>query len=246
MYCYLYDDFIQENKRFEKELLRIENRLTDLGIAGKISRLALFRNAEEMIRDEIDRGTTTVVVVGNDDTVRKVLNVMSQSDVVLGIIPIGPNNELSRVMGVPEGVAACDVLSARRVSTIDVGTINGRKFVTGVSVPEFKAELMADNGRFRIVSTSKSQLEIRNLQSSSDPCDGTLDVVIDSQVKSTRPFGRKKITQSVVPFRSLAIRSDLPISLLADGQEMQATRFDISIDSRVLRVITGKDRTFSG
>ena len=33
MYCYLYDDFIQENKRFEKELLKIENRLTDLGIA---------------------------------------------------------------------------------------------------------------------------------------------------------------------------------------------------------------------
>ncbi|MEK7615408.1 MAG: diacylglycerol kinase family protein, partial [Patescibacteria group bacterium] len=172
MYCYLYDEFIQENKRFERELLLIENRLTDLGIAGKISRLALFRNAEEMIRDEIDRGVQTVVVLGNDDTVRKVLDVISESDVVLGVIPFGPKNELARLLGIPQGVAACDVLSARRVEKIDMGTINGRKFITGISVPNFKAELMCNDGSYRIVATSAANLEIQNLAEVANPCDG--------------------------------------------------------------------------
>ncbi len=246
MYCYLYDEFIQENKRYERELLQIENRLTDLGIAGKISRLALFRNAEEMIRDEIDRGVKTVVVLGNDDTVRKLLDVISESDVVLGIIPIGSKNELARLFGIPLGVAACDVLSARRVEQIDMGTINGRKFITGVHVPNFKAELMCNDGKYRIVPTSRADLQIDNLAEVTNPCDGILKANIRASVKTGwGPFARRRETNSILPFRFLAIRSEKPIAAYADGQEMQGTRFDIGIEPMTLRVIIGKQRAFS-
>lgn len=247
MYCYLYDDFIQDNKRYERELLEIENRLTDLGIAGKISRLALFRNAEEMIRDEIDRGVQTVVVLGNDDTIRKVLDVISECKVVLGLIPIGPKNELARLLGIPNGVAACDVLSARRIEDVDVGTINGRKFVTGVRVPDFRAELMCDDGKYRIVPTSRADLEIQNLADVCNPCDGILKANIRTSVKTGwGPFARHQETQSVLPFQFLAIRSDKPILLFADGEEMQGTRFDIGVERMTLKVIAGRDRVFSG
>lgn len=246
MYCYLYDEFIQENKRYERELLQIENRLTDLGIAGKISRLALFRNAEEMIRDEIDRGVQTVVVLGNDDTVRKLLDVISESDVVLGIIPIGPKNELARLLGIPSGLAACDVLSARRIEQIDVGTINGRKFITGVQVPNFRAELMCNDGKYRIHPTSQANLEIKNLADVTNPCDGLLEAVIHASVRrGWGPFSKRQQTNSVLPFKFLAIRSDKPIAAFADGEEMQGTRFDIGIEPLTLRVITGKQRAFA-
>ena len=33
MYYYIYDEFVQDQK-YEKELLRIENRLADLGLSG--------------------------------------------------------------------------------------------------------------------------------------------------------------------------------------------------------------------
>ncbi|MBM5789927.1 hypothetical protein FJZ23_02475, partial [Candidatus Parcubacteria bacterium] len=195
MYCYLYDDFLQGNKRYERELLQVENRLTDLGIAGKISRLALFRNAEEMVRDEIERGVKTVVVLGNDDTVRKLLDVISESDVVLGLIPFGPKNDLARLLGIPHGVAACDVLSARRVEQIDIGTINGRKFITGVTVPDFRAELMCDDGKYRIVPTSRANLEITNLADVTDPCDGRLEAKIRASVrKGWGPFAKHRET----------------------------------------------------
>lgn len=246
MYCYLYDEFIQENKRYERELLQIENRLTDLGIAGKISRLALFRNAEEMIRDEIDRGVQTVVVLGNDDTVRTLLDVLSESDVVLGIIPIGPKNDLARLFGVPAGIAACDVLSARRIEQIDVGTINGRKFITGVHVPNFRAELMCNDGKYRILPTSQADLKIKNLADMNDPCDGVLEAVIHATVRrGWGPFSKQQETDSILPFQCLAIRSDKPIAAYADGQEMQGTRFDIGIEPLTLRVIMGKERVFA-
>ncbi|MBI4437539.1 hypothetical protein HY631_01170 [Candidatus Uhrbacteria bacterium] len=245
MYCYLYDEYIQQNKRYERELLKIENRLTDLGIAGKISRLALFRNAEEMIRDEIERGVQTVVVLGNDETVRKVIDVVADCEVVLGIIPIGPGNELARMMGIPEGVAACDVLSARRIETIDVGTVNGRRFVTGLSVPDFHAELTCED-QFRITPTARrAELEIRNLADVANPCDGKFEAVIRAAVKTGWGiFGRKTLKESVFPMKSLAIRSENPISLFVDGEEMTSTRFDIGIEPMFLRVIAGKERVF--
>ncbi len=245
MYCYLYDEYIQENKRYERELLQIENRLTDLGIAGKITRLALFRNAEEMIRDEIERGVTTVVVLGNDETIRKVIDVVAESEVVLGLIPIGPKNELARMMGIPQGVAACDVLSARRIETIDIGTVNGRKFVTGLTIPNFRAELNCED-RFRITPTARyADLEIRNLADITNPCDGMFEAVIRAAVKTGWwIFGRSRLKESVFPMKSLAIRSEKPISLFVDGEEMIATRFDIGIEAMMLRVITGKARVF--
>ncbi len=242
MYCYLYDDYIQGDKRFEKELLQIENRLTDLGISGKISRLALFRNAEEMIRDEIDKGVDTVVVLGNDDTVRKVLNVIVESGVVFAIIPIGPKNELARLLGVPEGIAACDVLSARRIERIDIGTVNEKKFIISVNVPEFKAELTFED-KYRIIPIAKAELKIENLAEVSDPCDGLLYAEIKSSVKKG-VFKKSKLVKSVFPIESLAIRSDKPFVLYADGEEMKGARFDIGVESMALKVISGKERVF--
>lgn len=245
MYCYLYDEYIQQNKRFERELLRIENRLTDLGIAGKVSRLALFRNAQEMIRDEIERGVSTIIVVGNDETVRKVVDVVAESDVVLGIIPIGPGNELARLIGIPEGVAACDVLSARRIERIDVGTVNGRRFITGLSMPNFHAEITCED-KFRVTSVARqAELQIRNLGDVTDPRDGRFEAVIRSAVKTGWGiFARTQLKESILPLSSMAIRSEKPISLFVDGEEMKSTRFDIGIEPMVLRVITGKTRVF--
>lgn len=245
MYCYLYDEFIQENKRFERELLRIENRLTDLGVTGKVSRLALFRDAQEMIRDEIERGVSTIVVVGNDETVRKVIDVVTDNEVVLGIIPIGPQNELARMMGIPEGVAACDVLSARRIEKIDVGIVNGRRFVTGLTMPNFHAEITCED-KFRVTSVARqAELEIRNLADVTDPKDGRFEAVIRSAIKKGWGiFGRTQLKESVLPLKSMAIRSEKPISLFVDGEEMKSTRFDIGIEPLVLNIITGKSRVF--
>lgn len=251
MYYYIYDEHTQD-KRYEKEVLAIENRLTDLGISGKVARLALFRNAEEMIRDEIRRGVQTVVVVGNDATVRKVINVVVETGVTFGILPVGFPNMVATLMGVPKGEEACDVLSARHVETIDTGSVNGRRFIGGISMPKFQAELTCD-GTFRLTPKHEGALQIRNLvvgetwhqDEIANPTDGKLEAVIEVEVASGWGIlKRKKVCKTVIPFETLAIRCEEPSTLFVDGEELTANRFDIDVESGTLKMITGRGRMF--
>ena len=67
MYYYIYDSYLAE-KKYESTIARIENRLTDLGINGKINRLSFLKNIHQIIGEEVKRGVKTVVVVGSDET----------------------------------------------------------------------------------------------------------------------------------------------------------------------------------
>lgn len=251
MYYYIYDEFVQD-KKYERELLNIETRLTDLGIAGKISRLALFKRADELIRDETKRGVTTIVAVGNDDTVHKVIDVVADTGVTFGLIPLGPKNTIAKLLGIPEGLAACDVLSNRIIETIDTGMLNGKRFVTGVSIPRTQAEITCE-GKYRIHPTQDGTIEVRNLACGevtdatdvSNPRDGLFDTVIRVMTnRGGRIFRKMRMGQTVLPLRSLAIRSQDPIAVLADGNEILGTRFDITVEPLNLHVITGKARMF--
>lgn len=73
MYFYLYDSFVAE-KKYERTIALIESRLVDIGISGKVGRMTPFTNPRNLIRDEIRCGAKTIVIVGNDETIVKVLD----------------------------------------------------------------------------------------------------------------------------------------------------------------------------
>lgn len=248
MYCYIYDEFVQD-KRYEKDLLSLETRLTDLGIEGKIIRLALFRDPSELVRDAIVRGATTIIAVGGDATVRKILDVVTQSGAVLGLIPIGEPSTLAKIFGLPGGIASCDILSQRIIETIDLGVVNDRSFLHCLSAPHFSAEMVCD-GQYRLQPKEAGALEVRNIggpdlskDSMADPRDGVLDTVV--RVGTKRGFfRRKRVGETVLPLRSLQIRSKEPIEIFADGEALSATDFEITIVPNRLPVITGRKRLF--
>jgi len=252
VYFYIYDEFVQ-NKRFEKELLQIENRLTDLGIAGKVARLALFRDVEEMVRDELRRGVTSVIVVGNDTTVRRVLDVLVEHRVTLGMIPLGEPGVIANVFGLPVGLPACDVLSARILETVDAGMINGKRFLTSVSIPKFSGSI-AFGDAYRAIVDHPASVSIRNVALSepefglgvAHPCDGSLETVVRVQLPRgwKGMLGGKKIGVSVLPTAAMTLKSEEPVILTVDGEEMGGSRFDVSVEPGILKVITGKGRLF--
>ena len=88
MFTYIYDDFVTD-KKHERQLSLIENRLTDLGISGRIERLTMFKNIRDIITDAERRGCETVVAVGNDETVGKLVEVAGDFDLAFGVIPVG-------------------------------------------------------------------------------------------------------------------------------------------------------------
>ena len=71
MYCYIYDTFTSQ-KKYEKQLIKIEAALTDLGIMGKVYKLNVLKNLENIIEEALADGIKNIVAVGNDQTVSKV------------------------------------------------------------------------------------------------------------------------------------------------------------------------------
>src|SRR3989344_4911991 len=118
MYYYLYDPQLSD-KKYNNIIARIETRLTDLGINGKINRLSFLKNINQVLAEEIKRGVKTIIIVGDDKTIGQVINLIADFNVTIGVIPIGPNNNIARLLGLPSEESACDVISSRIIKKID-------------------------------------------------------------------------------------------------------------------------------
>ncbi|MEI7741829.1 MAG: diacylglycerol kinase family protein [bacterium] len=248
-YFYVYDKFVQE-KRYEREIIRVEQKLTDIGIQGKVGRLALFRNAVELVRDEVRRGATTIVVVGNDATFHQLMGVLPELGIAVGFIPVGDSCRISQVLGVPPGAEACDVLSARLTETLDVGKINNQYFLTSVDVFHQNAVLDID-GKFKISTPTGGGIEVRNLGSLgykdlkeglADPRDGKLDTIIFADLPKEGIFSKSRTTQSSIPLHHLNIVGEGPLTAIVDGVECKFENIRIEAVPKILKVITGKGR----
>jgi YegS/Rv2252/BmrU family lipid kinase len=74
-------------------------------------------------------GEVTVVMSG-DGLIGQIAGALAGTGAALGIIPGGRGNDLARVLGIPADVeGAADILAARTTREIDVGEVNGRRFV---------------------------------------------------------------------------------------------------------------------
>jgi YegS/Rv2252/BmrU family lipid kinase len=80
-------------------------------------------------RQSAARGEIPVVMSG-DGLVGQIGGVLAAGEVPMGIIPGGRGNDLARVLGIPtETAGAADVLAAGNVRRIDVGEVNGHRFL---------------------------------------------------------------------------------------------------------------------
>ena len=71
-----------------------------------------------------------VVVISGDGLIGQVGGALAGGDGVLGVIPAGRGNDFARVLGIPtEPEAAVEVLAEGAVRRIDVGEVNGRRFL---------------------------------------------------------------------------------------------------------------------
>ena len=131
MYYYLYDSCLNQ-KKYNNLLAKVETRLTDLGINGKINYLSFLKNIEQILQEEIKRGVKTVVVVGNDRTFGQTLGTLAGLGVTIGLIPIDKSSQIAKFLGLPDGERACDTISSRIIKKIDLGQINNCYFFTSL------------------------------------------------------------------------------------------------------------------
>jgi hypothetical protein len=251
MYVYLYDNFLRQRK-FEPTIKTMETRLTDFGIAGKIIRLQAFTNAEAVIEEEKKRGATTIVIVGNDQTFGQVLSRAATCNILFGFLPIGPNNSIAEVLGIPVGPEACDVLSKRRKLRLDVGWFNNRYFVSQLHIPTSDIAIEYDE-KFRVMAKNKMELVVCNLQpfiwqdKRKDfvvhPQDGKLEAFI-RPVAGRGIIGLRYEEPSIFPFEEMIVSSRKPFVVEADGKESKEIKIKIKLAKSRIEMVVGKERRF--
>lgn len=113
---------------------KLKERLKELGIAGEFVKSTGPGDITRLTKMAIDKNYKTIVAVGGDGTINEIINGIGDAKVALGIIPLGSNNELANMLGIPDWQVACNILAARKVEEVDLGRINNKLFVTAASI----------------------------------------------------------------------------------------------------------------
>lgn len=257
MYYYIYDSFLS-NKKYESTLSRIETRIMDLGINGKIEKMTLLKSMREIVEDAIKKGATTIIPIGNDETVSKIISYLSNYNIILGIIPVGPHNQIAQILGIPPEDKACDVLSARIIEKVDLGKVNNNYFLSYLEIPSNR-ELILECDQYTIAPLSEdTTINIYNFgnilnrdkvsEKIYNPQDGVLEAVISKKSENWGPlkiFKKSFAESSIFPVKKIKIKcSKECVPVMADGQVTIKTPVTVEVMPKKLKIIVGKNRMF--
>ncbi|MDD5031922.1 MAG: diacylglycerol kinase family protein [Patescibacteria group bacterium] len=257
MHIYIYDDYVN-TKKYDNALARIETRITDLGLNGKIIRLGLLKNINEAVENEIKRGAKTIVAVGSDRTVNKIINAIiiaginnqMKIETPLGIIPVGnESNTIAETLGVGQEEEAGDVLSARRIEKLDIAQAGHSFFISQAQIASQGTTLEIEKD-YSIEIMEPGEIDVINLsifsnlpeKAKPNPKDGILELYIKTKAGRKLTKLNPAANQSLFSLKKLTIiNPKYPIIL--DNSIAVSTPAEISVN-RSLNVIVGKERRF--
>src|SRR3954447_8617512 len=112
-----------------KLLPDVERELERAGVQYRVVRTKSLEHGVTEARCAADGGEVPVVMSG-DGLVGQVGGALAETTTPMGILPGGRGNDLARVLGVPDDPAgAVGVLAEGNVRAIDVGEVNGHRFL---------------------------------------------------------------------------------------------------------------------
>ena len=254
MYLYLVDQHLHPGKT-ATTLARIESRLIELGINGKMEKLSVLKSVKELVQDQVREGMKTVVAIGTDALLRQLIAVAAPLNLVVGFIPLGSPIHLAKVFGMLEAADACDVLSARIIKKVDMGKVNHHYFFSSLEI-EHPAVRMTCDGKYQIhIRSDEPQISVCNFgnifhgafgrEDLSNPCDGYLEVVIRRSRRRSFFNGDAAERDSVFPFKKLTIHAQREsVKLVADHEQVVSTPATVEVVPQKLKIIVGKSRWF--
>ena len=87
----------------------------------------------EVIRAH-ERSVDLVIVGGGDGTLNAAIGGLVDTQLPLGILPLGTANDLARTLGIPTNIdLACATIAGRQMKQIDLGWVNGHYFLNVAS-----------------------------------------------------------------------------------------------------------------
>jgi len=240
MNLFIYDEYL---KKYQKTVTGIEININKLHLNGKTIRLENIKNLSGILKDEIRNGATTIIAVGNHNTLHQTINAAIEKDqklsseLTFALIPVGKNIELAKSLGIPDEKEACNIILSRRIKKIDLPIVNNIFFLSNVKIPNNNLEIIINND-YSVSPLKKGQTEVINLGNCSaknilaNPQDGILDLYI-----------KNKREDSHLIAQTIEINTEKE-SLIDDYITIKGN-FKIKSSNIQINLIVGKDRYFN-
>ena len=204
MYYYILDQGNISVDKFEKLQTQLQGYLTEFKISGEVARVTPLRSIADLVDTASQRGATTLVACGNDDTFNIMLAALKGRDFTLGYIPLVEDSYLSNILGVPNIYGGIKTIAGRRIEHMDLARIAGNYFISylefGILSRNLKAAswwsgikmLSEEPKKFTLRIDDSYTLNIEalggmiantrstscNTESIANPTDGVLDLLI--------------------------------------------------------------------
>lgn len=261
MYLYIYDNEIQRSKH-QTLLTKIEARLVDLGINGRQEKYGPLKSLQNIIADGIKNGIRNIIIIGGDKLfLQAVPHVVKNQKAVFGFIPTEEGSRIARVLGIPVGEKACDILSARIIKKIDLGKAGNKIFLFSLETDDQNIIIECDKRYTLSVTRGGEKISICNLGNifsskrlsmdiMNDPFDGFLEIVIEPTnqnfIFQWLPTGagmKQNRRQTKICAKKCIVRSAARSSAWKmDGVQIIKTPFEVEAMPSKLSIIVGKDR----
>jgi diacylglycerol kinase (ATP) len=122
-------DALEASTRLEQ----VTRFLLDLGVNVDVALAHPVKEAVPIAKKAVKNGYSTVIAMGGDGTVSAVVRGIAGSDVHLGIIAAGTENDIATSLGIPEDLKqACELIASDHIRELDLAQIStkeNKKFV---------------------------------------------------------------------------------------------------------------------
>jgi diacylglycerol kinase family enzyme len=253
MYHYFFDSPLSQ-ARFAKNLGRVESRLIDLGIKGKITRLTPLHDLATCVREALAAGADTLVAVGNDQLLSRIVSFLkAHPHVTVGAIPFGEGTmRIAQNCGIPAGLPACDTLAARRTERLDAGVLNSNElFISSAEVTALPCRFECDR-KFTVQESPAMHAAVLNLIAFSGACapanprDGLFTICL-TPPPSASFFRATQTANAHSQFLVRAVRitpSGGDDTVTIDGFRRVRAPLTLEIMPQHLSFVVGKERKF--
>ena len=135
--------------RVRRLMPELERELRAHGLEYRMATTTSLEHGCEQARRAAEAGEVPVVMSG-DGLIGQIGGALAGGEMPMGVIPGGRGNDLARVLGIPTDISgAVELLAAGPTRRIDVGEVNGKRFL-GIASCGFDSEAnrIANESRF--------------------------------------------------------------------------------------------------
>lgn len=261
MYYYIME---QPRNRAEKGLQRkIRDLVAMTGLAGEVAAVSPARSVEELVEIATCKEYNTIVAVGSDKLINKIVSLTCSKEVVLGIIPLGIGPIIEKIIGISNGdlEKACQALKKRFIKIVDLAYLYPHNyFLTQAEIKSnipIEVELEIDQAKTTtsitdLVIVSPAINTIKSKYDDLEQSDNRLNIYLSNrkeQVGGLTQFINWLLAKptldrvsSLFRARKFIVNSATPIPVFIDGKIIDKTPVIFATKPKALKIITSRGK----